>query len=109
MTQRTKWLVYIGCFLGLMTGIALTTPALAKKPKITGVININTASLEQLKLLPRIGPKVAARILAYRKKKLFKLPIDLTKVKGIGKKTFLKMKKHISTTTATNVKLKQGS
>jgi len=82
----------------------------AKKPKISGVININTATQEQLKLLHRIGPKMALRIINYRKNKKFKTPSDLMKVKGIGPKTFQRLAKHITTTKPTKFALvKAGS
>jgi len=51
-------------------------------------ININTASESELEKLPRIGPKIAARIINYRKEVgYFTTTDDLLKVKGIGKKT----------------------
>lgn len=75
----------------------------AKKPQITGKININTATVEQLRLLPRVGPKIAMRILAYRQKNKFKAPNEITKVKGIGLKTFAKMKPYITVGESTQV------
>jgi len=60
-------------------------------------ININTADARQLIVLPRVGEKIAQRIIDFRKKNgKFKKPADLMKVKGIGEKTFEKLKKLIT-------------
>ena len=65
---------------------ASATPA---KP----ALNLNAATLEQLETLPGIGRKTAERILEYRTKSGgFKRIEDLMNVKGIGEKSFLKIK-----------------
>ena len=52
-------------------------------------VNINTAGIEQLTLLERIGTSYAARIIEYREKNgAFQVPEDIMKVKGIGRKTY---------------------
>lgn len=52
-------------------------------------ININTASVEQLMQLERVGPIYAQRIVEYREKVgPFKKPEDIMKVPGIGQKTW---------------------
>jgi len=57
------------------------------------VININTATADQLDALPGIGAKLAARIVDYRQKNGgFKKLEDLMNVQGIGEKNFLKLK-----------------
>ena len=51
-------------------------------------ININTATVDQLALLPGIGTRTAQAIIEYRAQNgPFKTVSDLTKVRGIGEKT----------------------
>jgi competence protein ComEA len=60
-------------------------------------ININTATVDQLMELKRIGPAYAAKIVEFRDKNgPFKNPEDITKVPGIGPKTFEENKDRIS-------------
>ena len=52
-----------------------------------GKININTAGVEELVKMERIGEKYAQRIIEYREKNgPFEKPEDIMKVKGIGSK-----------------------
>jgi competence protein ComEA len=52
-------------------------------------VNINTAPVEKLMQLDRVGAKYAKRIVAYRETVgPFKKPEDIMKVKGIGQKTW---------------------
>ena len=60
-------------------------------------ININTATVKQLATLPRIGEKIALRIVNFRKQNgKFKRIEELMKVKGIGEKLFVKLKDRIT-------------
>jgi competence protein ComEA len=56
-------------------------------------VNLNTATAAQIETLPGIGPKAAQRIIEYRQKNGgFKKIEELMNVKGIGEKSFLKLK-----------------
>lgn len=101
---------FVAIFLVLCFGLSLLADAQNQK----GVVNINTASEKELKLLPRIGDVVAKRIVEFRQKngKFQKLE-DLMLVKGIGKKLFEALKPYIAlsgeTTLKEKIKLSRGS
>ena len=66
------------------------------KKDVTGKININTATEEQLMLLPTVGPSKAERVVTWRKKNGgFKRPADLRRVKGFGYKTFKRLEPYL--------------
>lgn len=65
----------------------------SKKKAAEKPVNINTASKEELQMLPGVGPVMADAILKYKKANgKFKSADDLLNVKGIGEKTLKKMK-----------------
>lgn len=67
------------------------------KAAATPAVNINTATADQLEALPGIGPSMAKRIVAYREKNgPFKKVEDLMNVQGIGEKSFLKLRPHLT-------------
>ena len=59
----------------------------------TAPVNLNSAAPAQLETLPGIGAAAAKRIVEYRQKNgAFKKIEELMNVKGIGEKSFLKLK-----------------
>ena len=77
-----------------------STKAAAPSASSGTPINLNTATVAQLETLPGIGKSTAERILEYRQKNGgFKKVEDLMNVRGIGEKSFLKMKALITVTT----------
>ena len=71
----------------------------------SGLVNINTATAEELQLLPGIGEARAKAVIALRKQSGgFKSVDDLTQVKGIGAKALERLRPYVRTqgkTTAT--------
>ncbi len=56
-------------------------------------VNLNTATVEQLVELPGVGQAVAARIVAYREANgSFGKIEEVMNVRGIGEKTFLRLR-----------------
>ncbi len=60
--------------------------------ELSGKLNLNPATEDQLMLLPTVGPAKAERIVNWRKKNGgFKRTADLRHVKGFGYKTFKRL------------------
>jgi len=79
-------------------GAGAAKPAKKAKGKqsLAGKLNLNSASSEQLQMLPGVGPSKADRIVAWRKKNgAFKRVADLRKVKGFGYKTLKKLEPYL--------------
>ncbi|HEU0035498.1 MAG TPA: helix-hairpin-helix domain-containing protein [Kofleriaceae bacterium] len=62
------------------------------KKAVIGKLNLNTATEDQLMLLPTVGPSKAERVVTWRKKNGgFKRTADLRRVKGFGYRTFKRL------------------
>lgn len=77
-----------------MVGTAIAADSGAS---IEGVVNLNTATPEELQLLPGIGEVRAAQIVAIRKERGgFKSVSELTEVKGIGDALMERLRGHVT-------------
>lgn len=71
--------------LALVSASLLAVSASAAETALTGVVNVNTASAEELQLLPGIGETRARALVALRKRRGgFRSIDELKEVKGIG-------------------------
>jgi len=97
--------ITLAVVLALVAGSTLAAPVAP-----TGQVNINTASVQELQLLPRVGPALAKRIVDFRATNgLFKAPEELARVKGIGEKSFARLQPLVSVSGTTTLKEKVKS
>jgi len=81
----------------LLLCLLFCTCAFAKKKPPAQPININTANLDELQLVPGIGPVTAGKILQMRKSYgSFKSVDDLLAIRGLGPKRLDKMRKYLT-------------
>ncbi|MFO8070645.1 MAG: helix-hairpin-helix domain-containing protein [Polyangia bacterium] len=71
-----------------------------------GVVNINTASSAELEYLPGVGPATAKKIVTHRENRRFKRPREIIRVRGVGRKTFAKMRPFLTVDGPTTAKNK---
>lgn len=96
MLKATKVMaVVVVAFLGLSTE-AFAAKRAKTKQEVTGQVNLNTATQQQLDQLPGVGEKAAKRIIEHRTKAPFQKTEELMKVKGFGKKKFEKLKSNLT-------------
>lgn len=85
-------------------GTGSARPPRGGKKAVSGKVNLNTATEEQLMLLPTVGPAKAERIVTWRKKHGgFKRIADLRRVKGFGYKTFKRLAPLLAVTGETTL------
>ena len=94
--------------LALVTTLALIGgPSLAAgEVKLTGTVNLNTATADELQLLPGIGESRAQAVIAMRKQRGgFKSVTELTDVKGIGDAALAKLRPFVRIEGKTTARL----
>src|SRR5262245_47739175 len=91
--------------LGAVPAHGQTPAAPAVASATQGVVNINTATAEELELLPGVGPARARAILEYRKAQgEFKQVDDLRQVAGIGDRALEQLRPHCVLTGKTTAR-----
>ena len=109
MIRNTRWERASTLVLLIVTGLALAGVSLAAddSPRLVGAININTATAEELQLLPGVGEARAQAVIALRKQRDgFKSVDELTLVKGIGDAMLERMRPFVRTEGKTTAQLK---
>jgi len=101
--------VFAVCMTLVVVLLAAALPAAAAGKADNGseksaqkvVVDINSATVTELTELPGIGPAMAQRIVEFREQHGdFKRVEDLLKVKGIGEKSFAKLRPSIKVSRA---------
>jgi hypothetical protein len=75
--------------------IAAVPVLVMAQPQLEGRLNPNRATAQEWELLPGIGPTTAARIVEYVQKHPIRQLAQLMRVKGIGRKTYDKMRPYL--------------
>jgi competence protein ComEA len=100
MTRRS--LLFLGAVMVFAVAALALVPGTARgatpqPPAPSDKVNINTAGVDELVALPGIGKAYAERIIEYRQKNgPFKRVEDILNVRGIGEKTFERLKDRLT-------------
>jgi competence ComEA-like helix-hairpin-helix protein len=115
MMYSTKHRIILGCLVVLLFGLGLVVSQwdylsstermeneinIFSQPKEFFLIDINTASLDELSLVPEISKKIAGKIITYREKRGKIEDIqELLVIKGIGEVKLKKIQKYLKPLT----------
>lgn len=79
-----------------------------KQGTLVGAVNLNQADEAALDLLPGVGETRAQAIIAWRRAHPFKKVEELTRVKGIGRKTILRLRPYLTLSGPTTLRLQEA-
>lgn len=98
---RLRWIRAALAALGIAAALATVAPSGVEAQRgrrataaqsQDGVVNIQTATADQLQLLPGIGPSKAEAIVAFRERRAFRRVEDIMRVRGVGRSTFRRLR-----------------
>ena len=90
-------LVALACIASPAAAQQAPRAAKAAAPASTAVVNLNNATAAQIATLPGIGQKTAELVVQYRQKNgPFKKIEEIMNVRGIGEKSFLRIKERLT-------------
>lgn len=93
-----------------VTNGLLSTPAPAETETGRKTVNVNQASADEIARLPRVGSKLAVRIVTHRSQHgPFKRAEDVMAVKGVGEKMFASLKPYLAVSGSTTLTEKVSS
>ena len=94
--RATARVVALAAALGCIGGLTHATEAKPTTPTPAVAVDINSATADELSTIPGIGQALASRIVEMRDKEgPFRKVEDRLKVKGIGEKSFEKLRPYV--------------
>lgn len=95
--RRVIGALLLGAVLSATGALSQAVAAPDAEPAAAKPVDLNTATEQELQTLPGIGPALAKRIVEFRQENgEFSRVEDLLKVKGIGEKSFEKLKSRLT-------------
>ena len=99
--------------IAALSALLLWVPATAQAAKkhstsVTGVVNLNEATPEQLKMLPGMKQAGVEEIVAHRQKHPFTRIEEVVQLKGFSKKQFDKLRPHLTVSGATTLQVEKA-
>ncbi|MBW2389309.1 MAG: polyprenyl synthetase family protein [Deltaproteobacteria bacterium] len=105
-SQLRRGLALVAALMLALAGVAQAAQAAETVVRLSGVVNLNTADVEQLQMLPGVGEKRAAAIIEIRSAKGgFKSVEEIVEVKGVGDALFKRMQPHLTLSGKTTARL----
>ncbi len=93
---RRRWAPALRALAACVGFAMAATAQAADTPPLQGVVNVNTASVQELQLLPGIGESRAQALVELRKRRGgFKSLDELKEVKGIGDASLERMRPYL--------------